>query len=344
MKPSHKITAGLVATGLAASAGVQAQDFLDPGDLFKINLTGAPTTGAEVIGAVDGVTGTIRQLGWSGYLATSIYDADTFAGIGPGTKIYDSNIPSILQGFGIAAGENDYPAADGGTVSLKGQPDFPLEANRDSLNFDPGNLPNAGDTEGFTGGVPGAGQWGLVADYYLEGEILAGPEPVKYNDGFLDLFYFTGDETTKKQVARFDIEESFLTAPSLFLFGEVVYDTDGDGLDDPWVDDFVKNFFVDVETNKTFYEIYSGDANPPYLGVAYQLDTNVVPTLPTPDQLGEINGVAPGELVASDRLARQSNLDGSEIFAKTVPTPGTLALLGIGLFGASWMRRRKPTC
>jgi hypothetical protein len=73
--------------------------------------------------------------------------------------------------------------------------------------------------------------------------------------------------------------------------------------------------------------------------VQWQLDTNVDPALPTAAQLGEISGTDPDGNVG-DRLARQTQLDGSNIFRKNIPEPATLALVGLGLLGAGRMRRR----
>lgn len=85
--------------------------------------------------------------------------------------------------------------------------------------------------------------------------------------------------------------------------------------------DFIENFFVDVDSGLSFFEV---DPYP----VSMRVDTNVDPNLlPTCDD------------AQCATLSRTTNLNLSATF--DVPEPGTLALFGLGLLGLGAASRRK---
>ncbi|HSP00128.1 MAG TPA: PEP-CTERM sorting domain-containing protein, partial [Thioalkalivibrio sp.] len=136
--------------------------------------------------------------------------------------------------------------------------------------------------------------------------------------------------TDRIQVLRLNVEGSEIEGPNLDIFGNITYDFDGNGTDDAAGDSFVQNFFIDVESGLTFYELWeSGFAVGDLLSVSWILDTNVNPPLPTDAQL-----VAYG-----DSLIRQTTLDGSVAFQ--VPEPWTLGLFGAGLLALGFAARRR---
>lgn len=259
----------------------------------------------------DSLTGDINELGYSGTLATSFYFGNPAAN---GTPVFDTN---VLPQFGFTAG--NFTAIDGSTpVTLKNVTAF-AERNIDSLN----PLFGGAQTERF--GLDNG--WSLAYNYELNGAVNLAAGGVEFTSGFFDVFFTaldgdglpTGGEI---QVAKILVTGSDVQAANLNIFGEVDYSWCA-----PACGAFVENFFNDSASGESFYNIWSSSVPPPTIN--FVLDTNVNPPLPTVSQLVQIPG---GPLV------RQTTLDGSVTFA--VPEPGTLALLGAGLFGAGALRRR----
>lgn len=302
-----KIAASLVLVGAAAQAVA--------GPVY-INR------GASIFG--DGKTGEITQLGLTGSLATSIYEPVVPGGpIGPGAKIYDTNIKSILNSFGVigdttAASINGTPG-----VNIKDTPSSG-QRNIDALNsLDP----LTDDTEGFN--TPGG--WGMSFNYYFTGGISAGGTPY-FNGGYFDLFYVSGDANNGKQLLHMNVKNSDIAISNLDVLGTFTFDFNGDGdITDAneTADPFVAGFWNDILSGKTFAEI-EGDSGV----LSWSLDTNVDPPIPTPSQLRAFVG-ADGKT----RYVRQTKLDSSIDFE--VPEPGTLSLLGLSMLGLAAGARRK---
>lgn len=299
------------ALGAFVSAGAAVAD------PFQIDV------GYDATGNGSTLTGIIDELGYTGTLATSIYLGDPGS---PGTTVIDTNIESVMNSYGFAPGV--HTAIDGVTAVNFQYPLDPSQKNIAALN--PINV-NA-DLNGFTDGVtvnygtaaPNDGVfWGITYDYVIEGQTTA--TGVEYTSGYFDVFFEDGNRT---QILRMNVTGSDLQAANLHIFGDISFDFNGDGIDNAEGDSFIQNFFVDVGTGQTFYDLWLAGG----FSVDWILDTNVDPPLPTADQL-----VALGD----GALFRQTSLDGSVTFEVTaVPEPLMLSLFGAGLLALGFAVRR----
>ena len=279
--------------------------------------------------ATDGntITAEVAELGITGTRATSFYLGDPAV---VGTKVVDTNIASIMTGYGFTptAAGTTYTTIGGTNVVYKAV-GTPGDRNVDALNLVDGT---STDLEGFTNGqtVPYTftGFWGLTFDYVLNGEITA--TGISYTSGYFNVFF--NSAAGIEQVLKLNLIGSTLNVANLDLMGEITYDFDGNGLDDD-ASSLAKNLFIDSASGKTFYELWengTGGLDP--VKVSWALDTNVNPPVPTLNSLVSLNG-------GQGPLVRQTTLDSSIVF--DVPEPFSLALVGIGLLGLGLTRRQK---
>ncbi|MBK5936132.1 PEP-CTERM sorting domain-containing protein [Halorhodospira halophila] len=296
--------------GLALAAPAWA------GDPFIIDV------GQDFSGNERTTTGQIRTLAVSDSLATSFYFVETAdepvqpagASIEPGTRVADTNIQSLMDSYGFQAGT--FTAIDGTTEVEFRNPDPSQDRNVVNLNF----LTGEGGIQGRNGFssedwfIDGEG-WGLTYDYQIFGQVTNGG--VFYDDGFVNVYYEDGDSGDRTQVLRMLVERSDLQLGNLDIFGRVVYE------DFDFSEEFVQNFFRDVGTGKTFYELASEEEGL-MIPVSWRFDGNIDPPLPTDDQL-----VAFESEDGTSVLVRQSEQDGT--FRYEVPEPSVLLMMGSGL-------------
>lgn len=313
-----KVTGGLAAAGLllgygtASFAGPTCPESGDPLADYRCVII---DIGVNKDGDADSKTGAFYELGLTGTLATSIYQA----GLGFGSTIIDTNVTSILNDYGVTNGT--FPSVD--NTEQVGLSDTPTLAQR---NVDALNSVPAAQSEAFNVdlGFPAGQGWQLYFDYYLEGTLTNIPS---FNDGYF-IFYFDDIATAGLDnipVLRVNITGSSLNLANLDLFGTVSFDFDDNGTND-CTTAFCQNFWNFQTGNLKWYDL-EGQG----LDITYRFDTNVNPPFPSLDQLTETTGKAGTPQEGNKYWVRQSTLDSSARF--DIPEPGSLALLGIGLAG-----------
>jgi hypothetical protein len=168
----NKMISGLAATGLLAGASVSAfaaptcPETLDPQADYRCVII---DVGTDKNADGNSVTSAFYELGYTGTVATSIYEA----GLAIGSTVIDTNISSILQSYGVAAGANLYTSASGvlNSVGLNGTTEI---TGKDISTLNPLGSPENGTAAFDTESLNATGGWRLTYDYYLEGKLAAG--------------------------------------------------------------------------------------------------------------------------------------------------------------------------
>lgn len=246
-------------------------------------------------------TGLFNEFGFNQILTTSIYDLSNGNVFG---TFYDTNIPAELNAAGVPSSGL---AFDGVTPVDLVLPDCG-SGQCDIDAFSPLNPPLNSDSEGFLG------SWDLQVSYHFDGYLDAtGPH---FTGGYMEIFFNDLiDDSNDRSVLKAAVTGSDINAANLDIYFDIIEAEAG---------------FLYIQ-NSSGQFVDANEAITPESKPKFHLDTNVNPPIPSDDQLLVTNN--------GQYAVRQTTLDGS--ITASIPEPASIAVLGAGLLGLGFIRRRR---
>lgn len=313
---------------VAGALLVSGAAFAAPGDMYiDLGTNEYDFTFLAHTADADTTTGTFEQFTFGQFLATSFYNVSE--GALPGSlagDFFDTNDSAVINSYDVGAGTDNlvgtHTAADGSSsVTILDPAADPVYTNIADISPLSGTFSN--DTEGY------GTTWTIDTKYEFFGTL--GPGGPTYTGGTINfIFNDVGSIAAASGLQDGDLlltaslTGSVLSGANLDLLFDITFSKDG------WL------FVEDANGNI----VDANDLTGPPSSITMAIDTNVVPPIPTLDQLVLATGPLNGSGAETDYAVRQAELDGS-IEVRVVPVPGTLAILGLGLAAFAGSVRRK---
>lgn len=307
----HALLPVLIAAGFAAGSAQAAVIVND----WQINLEAATLAGENLDGTISG----IDQITYQGIAQGTTYDSDAVAGLSEGDR---GVTYGLLAATAYVVGGTPVPGqTDTSVLGIDYELTFTFEVDNVITNVDGLNTNSIHPAEGSAG---------MLTDGILK----------VYIDNLGDA---TGLTASTETGTGFD--DGTLVATFRVIGGEVVFSFESlDGADDATFElvSALAGVILDSDGNDltTGALLALTDSN-----FDADLNDDGIPDVPAPSSLTDIGGdlcPGPNSLACVDNGNFFAEEDGSVRIAAAVPEPASLGLLGAGLLGLAWQRRRRP--